>query len=45
MTKKDEPIIWDDKHQQSFTMVKQLLTAADVMAYFGLLHTQVLPFQ
>ena len=34
LTKKDAPFKWEQQHQQSFTSIKQLLTSADVMAYF-----------
>jgi len=32
LTKKDVPFVWEDRHQKSFIMIKQLFR--DVMAYF-----------
>ena len=36
MIKKNASFKWEQQHQQSFTSIKQLLTSADVMAYFDL---------
>ena len=34
LTKKDQPFHWKAEHDQSFNTIKELLTSAEIMAYF-----------
>jgi transposase InsO family protein len=34
LTKKDQPFLWTARHEKSFQKIKELLTSAQVMAYF-----------